>query len=91
MSRNDDVVHGLKLRRDRALAGTEGSPVGRKLEWLALAGLISLFIFVIQILLVWAWRWQLVPNRLFEWLCRKVSRNSYRPPARHALFRWQFV
>ena len=52
MSRKDDVAHGLKLRIDRALAGTEGSPVGRKLEWLALAGLISLFIFVIQILLV---------------------------------------
>jgi hypothetical protein len=52
MSRKDDVAHGLKLRRDRALVGTEGSPVGRKLEWLALAGLISLFIFVIQMLLV---------------------------------------
>jgi hypothetical protein len=51
MSRKDDVAHGLKLRRERALAGTEGSRVGRKLEWLALAGLISLFIFVIQILL----------------------------------------
>ena len=51
MSRKDDVAHGLKLKRERALAGREGSPLGRKLEWLALVGLISLLIFFIQILL----------------------------------------
>jgi hypothetical protein len=51
MSRKDDVANGLKLKREPGLAGTEGSPVGRKLEWLVLAGLTSLLIFVVQILL----------------------------------------
>jgi hypothetical protein len=48
MSRQDDIDHSAELQRDRALAEREKSSLWPKLERLALAGLIGLFIFAVH-------------------------------------------